>query len=280
MSDRKLKKVLKGRWTMDGAGVRLLRIFANQDTELLDPFLLLDAFGSTKPDEYLKGFPFHPHRGMETVTYMLEGKVKHRDSLGNTGEIGPGDLQWMSAGSGILHEEMPQKSPNGVSGLQLWVNLPRAEKMKAPEYLDALSASIPTVKTDKGLVRPIAGSFMGTAGPLATISRNPSYFDIHLDGDALINLPTIPSHTAFAFAYEGELGLEGAEDFYTQSCLVFGPGDEVNLRAGSGGCRFIFASAEPLHESVAWGGPIVMNTKEELETAFKDLEQGTFIKDK
>jgi len=279
MAERIVAKVIQGTETRDGAGVRLRRIFANRDTSLLDPFLLFDVFGSENAADYLAGFPMHPHRGMETVTFMLEGTVRHRDSLGNSGVIGAGDLQWMSAGSGIIHEEMPQKSPRGVKGFQLWVNLPKAEKMRDPAYLDAPRSAIPSVAIPGGEVRPIAGSFNGVSGPLKGIARDPAYFDVRLDGGATVSLPTPETQTTFAYVYEGALGVgKDTENHAAGCCLIFSPGSSVQLRSGSAGCRFVFARAEPLREPVAWGGPIVMNTQAELETAFRELDEGTFIK--
>lgn len=282
MKARIVTKLFPGRETRDGAGVRLRRIFAHGETELLDPFLLLDAFGSKREADYIAGFPWHPHRGIETVTFMLDGTVRHGDSLGNGGVIGPGDLQWMSAGSGIIHEEMPQPSPDGVRGLQLWVNLPRTEKMRDPAYRDAKAAEVPTVEMDGAELRPLAGAFGDTQGPLTGISRDPAYFDIALSPGASLLLPTPPTQTAFIYVYEGGCSVEGSSsrEVPEGNCALLGSGDELRLRGGSGPCRLVFARAEPLHESVAWGGPIVMNTREELELAFRELDEGTFIKAK
>jgi len=279
MSERKIDRVLRGTPTRDGAGVKLLRVFSNREAALMDPFLLFDAFGSDDPADYIAGFPWHPHRGIETVTFMLKGRVAHGDSLGNSGAIGPGDLQWMSAGSGIIHQEMPQESEGGVHGFQLWVNLPRAEKMRDPAYRDAAAASIPSVQISGGEVRPIAGSFSGISGPLTGIARDPAYFDARLDAGASISSPTPAEHTAFAYVYSGELGTaDAAVSYGPGSCLVFGSGDAAALIAGPDGARFVFAHALPLKESIAWGGPIVMNTREELEAAYAELDAGTFVK--
>ncbi len=279
MAERTVARVLRGVQTRDGAGVKLLRVFSNREAEFMDPFLLFDAFGSDDPEDYLAGFPWHPHRGIETVTFMLEGTVAHGDSLGNAGTIGAGDLQWMSAGSGIVHQEMPQQSPEGVHGLQLWVNLPRAEKMRDPAYRDAAASSIPSVVVAGGEIRPIAGSFDGVAGPLIGISRDPAYFDARLEPGAAVSIPTPEDHTAFAYVYAGELGQsDGAVSYGPGTCLVFGPGDSAALAAGPDGARFVFAHALPLKEPIAWGGPIVMNTREELAEAYRELDQGTFVK--
>lgn len=279
MSERRIEKVFRGTETRDGAGVRLVRIFSNREAAALDPFLLFDVFGSTESADYLPGFPWHPHRGIETVTYMREGQVRHGDSLGNAGVIGPGDLQWMSAGSGIIHEEMPQLSTRGVAGFQLWVNLPRSEKMRDPEYRDAPAATVPVLKIEGGELRPFAGSYDGVEGPLVGIARDPAYFDVRLLPGATVRLPTPEGHTAFAYVYAGELGTaEGPVSFAAGSCLLFGPGEATALAAGPDGAGFVFAHAQPLGEPIAWGGPIVMNTREELETAFRELDEGTFLK--
>lgn len=279
MSERSIERVLRGVQTKDGAGVRLSRVFSNREASFMDPFLLFDAFGSDDPEDYLPGFPWHPHRGIETVTFMREGRVAHGDSLGNSGVIGPGDLQWMSAGSGIIHQEMPQESPKGVHGFQLWVNLPRAEKMRDPAYRDAKAASIPSVIVTGGEIRPIAGSFDGVEGPLVGIARNPAYFDARLDAGAVVSIPTPADHTAFAYVYEGELGtVDGAVSYGPGSCLLFSLGDAAVLSAGPDGARFVFAHALPLKEPISWGGPIVMNTRDELEKAYEELDAGTFVK--
>lgn len=286
MTERSVARILPGVETQDGAGVRLRRVFSNRDVQALDPFLLFDVFGSSRVEDYIAGFPMHPHRGIETVTFMLEGTVRHRDSLGNNGVIGAGDLQWMSAGSGIIHEEMPQKSPNGVRGFQLWVNLPRAEKMRDPAYRDAAKADIPTVSIPGGEVRPIAGSYQCVSGPLTGIARDPAYFDARLDAGATAVFPSPATQTMFAYVYEGSLGVAGDEKsgdakpavYPAGTAILFGSGDQATLQAGPNGARFVLARAEPLHEPIAWGGPIVMNTRAELEHAFDELNRGTFIK--
>ena len=277
MARRKVLRRFRGIETRDGAGVRLRRIFGFDDTAALDPFLLLDAFGSDRPEDYLAGFPWHPHRGIETVTYLLKGSVRHGDSMGNSGVIGPGDLQWMTAGSGIIHEEMPQRSEGGVHGFQLWVNLAAAGKMCDPAYHGVLAAEVPVRQVPGALIRVLAGEYEGTRGPVTGIARDPSYFDVTLEGSAAISLPTHPGSTAFVFVFEGALAGE-AGPARAGDCLLFGPGDEAVLEAGPEGARCIFASALPLREPVAWGGPIVMNTREELDLAFRELDDGTFVK--
>jgi redox-sensitive bicupin YhaK (pirin superfamily) len=253
--------------------VKLIRVFGFGDEEDLDPFLLLDEFGSTRAEDYLAGFPWHPHRGMETVTWLLEGSVRHGDSLGSGGVIGPGELQWMTAGSGIIHEEMPLRSPKGVRGLQLWVNLPRAEKMCDPAYRAAGPAQVPEVAVPGGRVRILAGAFGGARGPVSDIARSPVYLDVVLDAGASMAIETPGAHTAFAYVLEGGLGGATAGD-----CVLLGAGDLARFEAGSLGARFAFIHAEPLREPVAWRGPIVMNTEEELDLAFREYREGSFVR--
>ncbi len=290
MVQRAVKRVFRGVETRDGAGVRLRRVFGFGETEELDPFLLLDAFGATDPRDYLAGFPWHPHRGIETVTYLLEGSVRHGDSLGTSGTIGPGELQWMTAGSGIIHEEMPQRSPRGVYGFQLWVNLPRAEKMRDPAYRGVKAEEVPVVAAPGGSVKVLAGSYGGRIGPVRGVARDPTYLDLCLDpraGEApepAFELEAPEGETAFAFVYEGSLRSAGAgpdgrpTPLAAGDCALFGPGDLARLEAGGGGARLVFARALPLRESVAWRGPIVMNTEEELDLAFREYAAGTFVK--
>jgi quercetin 2,3-dioxygenase len=284
MEERGIARAFPGIETMDGAGVKLVRLFGNREARLLDPFLLLDYFGSDDPDFYLPGFPWHPHRGMETVTYMLKGTVRHGDSMGNSGFIGPGDLQWMTAGSGIIHEEMPQSSPLGLRGFQLWLNLPAAEKMRDPTYRGYSAAEVSVEKIGGGEVKVIAGAFGRSTGPVRGVERDPVYLDLHLgeEGSALVDAPR--GMTAFACVYEGSLESpaepegDSGEEGGLPRCLLFGEGDAVRFKAGRGGCSLVFACARPLHEEIAWGGPIVMNTRSELELAFAEYEAGTFVK--
>ncbi|MDX9957986.1 MAG: pirin family protein [Clostridia bacterium] len=285
MAIRKAELTIQGKTTRDGAGVRLQRIFAGEElARRFDPFLLLDAFGSDDPADYLPGFPMHPHRGMETVTYLLEGSVRHGDSMGNGGIIGPGDLQWMSAGSGIVHEEMPQSSPRGVHGLQLWVNLPGREKMREPAYRGVTAVEVPIVPTGSGQVRVLAGEWGGAHGPVIGVARSPVYLDIELHPGASILLDAPAERTAFCYVLEGSV-LVGTElpdspdkTHLSGSCVLLGTGDEARFTAGRDGSRFIFVHAPPIREPIAWGGPIVMNTRAELELAFRELDEGTFIK--
>ena len=282
MVQREIVRAFGGLETMDGAGVRLIRLFGNREAELLDPFLLLDLLGSEDPELYLPGFPRHPHRGIETVTYMLAGTVRHGDSMGNSGYIGPGDVQWMTAGSGIIHEEMPQSSPLGIRGFQLWVNLPAAEKMVDPAYRGFGATEIPVEKIPGGEARIIAGSFGRSQGPVQGLERDPVFLDLRLgdEGSAVLDAPR--GETAFACVYEGGLELPAGAEARANSglplCLLFGEGDAVRFKAGREGCSLVFACGRPLGEKIAWGGPIVMNTQAELELAFKEYKEGTFIK--
>lgn len=283
MADREVISTFGGMETMDGAGVRLIRIFGNREAEIFDPFLLLDLFGSDEQDQYLPGFPWHPHRGIETVTYMLEGTVRHGDSMGNSGFIGPGDVQWMTAGSGIIHEEMPQPSPKGIHGFQLWVNLPRAEKMREPAYRGYSATEMPEQAMPGGTVRVIAGNFGRTKGPVQGLVRQPTYLDIRLGEEGSVLLEAPMGETAFACIYEGALqspSLPPDTEAGLPLCCLFGPGDQVRLKAGKNGCSLIFACGAPIGEAIAWRGPIVMNTEAELGMAFREYSLGTFVKTK
>ena len=300
MGERRATRIFRGRRTQDGAGVSLTRIFGFGNEEELDPFLLLDAFGSKDPREYLPGFPWHPHRGIETVTYLLEGSVRHGDSLGNAGVIGPGELQWMTAGSGIIHEEMPLASPNGVLGFQLWVNLPRTEKMKEPAYRGVLAGEVPRIRVPGGEVGVLAGDFGGVRGPVEGVARNPAYFEVRLEPAASLTLEAPSEETAFIYVFEGSLAEAGAGDRARAGdrasvgagragdraragvgeCLLFaapGEDDKIGVVSGAEGARLIFARARPLREPIAWRGPIVMNSEEELDLAFSEFRSGTFV---
>jgi redox-sensitive bicupin YhaK (pirin superfamily) len=261
----------------EGAGVRLRRVFGYSQVPQFDPFLMLDHFGSSDPADYLAGFPWHPHRGIETVTYVLSGRVEHGDSIGNSGSIGPGDLQWMSAGSGIIHQEMPQDTPDRLQGFQLWVNLPRAQKMMPPRYRDVPAASVPEVEPASGVrVKVISGEVEGVRGPVRDLVVETEYLDVTLAPGARWTRAVEPGSTAFAYAFEGTAGI-GDETVSAGSVALLGPGDAAALASGAG-ARLLLVSGQPLAEPVAWGGPIVMNTQEELDTAFAELDRGTFIK--
>jgi quercetin 2,3-dioxygenase len=280
-SYRKINRILQGQPTSDGAGVKLTRIFGFYEEGLLDPFLLLDFFGSDRPEDYMAGFPWHPHRGMETVTYMLDGKVEHGDSMGNKGVIGRGDIQWMTAGSGIIHQEMPVDEGGRMYGFQLWVNLPASHKMVPPHYQDIAAGKVPVVKAgDKVKVKVIAGSFNGTRGPVEDIVADPEYFDVELAPDAEFIANVDPEYTAFAYVYEGEARFgEGTEGIlHAMQGALFGHGPAVRATTGKSPARFIFISGKPIGEPIAWRGPIVMNTEAELATAFREFREGTFVK--
>jgi len=282
---RKVKQVIAPQYVIEGAGVLLRRSFGPDRTNLFDPFLLFDHFAFNNPLEGpIAGFPTHPHRGIETVTYMLEGNVRHRDSLGNTGIIGPGDVQWMTSGRGILHEEMPRRGPSGlIDGFQLWVNLPAAQKMRPPRYQEVNASSIPTVEKDGVKVRVVAGEYEGVQGPVTEIAAQPLYLDVTLDPGAQLHLPVSEGHTVVAYLFEGEglFGLDGdgrGEIIAAVRMVVFEDGDYVRIRAGAGSpARFMLMAGAPFHEPIFPYGPFVMNTREEIQQALADLRNGTFV---
>jgi redox-sensitive bicupin YhaK (pirin superfamily) len=268
----------------DGAGVRLRRSIATERLDHLDPFLLFDHFGSENPDDYLAGFPLHPHRGIETVTYMLDGSVAHKDSLGNAGVIGAGDVQWMTAGSGILHEEMPRVGPRRLDGFQIWVNLPAKLKMTRPRYQDVPAASIPEVlRPDGARVRVVAGEVDGTAGAVQEIFAGPTYLDVALPAGRTFEQPVPRSHTALLYVFQGELQIGSAGPsrgaaIPSPRLVILSDGDVVRVHAGETEARFLLLSAQPLHEPYVRYGPFVMNTEEEIYQAVQELRAGTFIK--
>ena len=277
MSRREIRKVLRGFHATDGAGVHLVRVLGYDDVQLFDPFLMLDSFDSTDPEDYIKGFPMHPHRGIETVTYLISGRIEHKDSLGNSGVIGPGDSQWMTAGSGILHEEMPKPSER-MLGFQLWLNLAKSEKMTHPAYLGIAPDMMGHTVQNGVEVRVLSGEFGGVKG--VTPRHLPAtILDLTLPAGSSIAVPAPQGQTAFVFLIEGDGGVNG-EQIAEKSAVLLTDGDEVELAASAGSVlRAIFFAAPPLHEPVAWGGPIVMNTRAELEQAFDELRTGTFIKE-
>jgi redox-sensitive bicupin YhaK (pirin superfamily) len=299
MSIRPVKRVVQSKPTMEGAGVKLHRAFGFGDTGETDPFLLFDDFRNERPDDYRAGFPWHPHRGIETITYVLAGSVDHGDSLGNQGTLGAGDVQWMTAGSGILHQEMPQGDPQGrMHGFQLWANLPSSLKMTAPRYQDVAGAEIPEVVDDDGTrVRVVCGEFWGRRGPVDGIAAEPRYLDIFVPAGVRKTLPVETYRHAFAYVFEGSGTFRDAskpfgvltekgghddeilvrEQTGNRSLVLFDTGDEVTVQAGEDGIRFLLISGRPLEEPVAWYGPIVMNTQDELRQALADLRDGTFI---
>jgi redox-sensitive bicupin YhaK (pirin superfamily) len=298
MSIRPIRKLTSSTPVIEGAGVHLRRAFGFANPSDTDPFLLFDDFRNDTPEDYLAGFPWHPHRGIETITYVLAGTVDHGDSLGNTGSLGAGDVQWMTAGSGIIHQEMPNGDDRGrMHGFQLWANLPSSLKMTAPRYQDVKAADIPTVTDDDGTeVRIICGSFWGRTGPVDGVAAEPQYLDVRVPANTRRRLPVETTRNAFAYVFDGSASFGNASDplpvktetagsdappvptIGDHSLLVFDRGDEVAVEAGDEGVRFLLVSGQPLNEPVAWQGPIVMNTPEELRQAFREYQNGTFLK--
>ena len=276
MAMKPILQTVRGKRAVDGAGVRLVRVLSLEQTRAFDPFLMLDSFDSENPADYLAGFPMHPHRGIETITYLIQGRIEHEDSLGNKGVIGSGDSQWMSAGSGILHQEMP-KACERMLGFQLWLNLPAAEKMSEPAYLSIERDSIPVWEEAGVKVHVISGEFRGARG--VTPRHIPaSIWDVELGAGAAVTLPVPEGETAFVFLIEGD-GLVCGEPIAEKTAVLLGAGGEVELAATpDAGARIIYYAAPPLGEPIAWGGPIVMNTQRELALAFDELNRGTFIK--
>ncbi len=279
MSVRPIKETLIAKATMDGAGVKLRRVFGFAEVPRLDPFLLLDDFASDNPDDYIAGFPWHPHRGMETVTYMLDGRVRHEDSLGNSGVIQGGDIQWMSAGKGIVHQEMPEQADGLLRGLQLWVNLPRKDKMTPPRYQDIPAARVPTVEDAGGAkVRVLAGTFAGKTGPVVDVAGGPSYLDVDIaaGGSFSKTFPADQKVVVYVLDGEGRFAPD-APPTPARRAVVYGDGDRLQVTADLSPVRFIVIAGTPLDEPIAWNGPIVMNTDEELALAFQQYREGTFL---
>jgi len=281
---RKIEKIIEPEPVMEGAGVRLKRSIATETLDYLDPFLLLDHFASTNPRDYEAGFPLHPHRGIETVTYVLRGEVHHRDTLGNSGSIGAGDVQWMTAGRGIMHEEMPQVRPEGIAGFQLWVNLPKKLKMTRPRYQDIRSGEIPEIKNKDGaIIRVITGTIGQVRGPAAEIAADPTYLDVFVPAHATFTQPIERGRTAFAYMFEGEArftgsdGADGGTKITSPKLIVLGDGDEVKVITAETPVRFLLVSGKPLNEPIARYGPFVMNTDEEIEQTLQELREGTFV---
>ena len=299
MSLRPISRVIKSKPTVEGAGVHLRRAFGFGNTKDFDPFLLLDDFRNDIPEDYLAGFPWHPHRGIETITYVLAGTVDHGDSMGNRGSIGPGDIQWMTAGRGIIHQEMPKGDDTGrMHGFQLWANLPSALKMTPPRYQEVKSVDIPEITDDDGThVRVVCGSLWGKRGPVDGIAADPIYLDVSVPPGRRRTLPIETTRHAFAYVFAGNgkfcnasgplavptesvkwLDMAPPSEADNRSLVLFDQGDELEVQAGDDGIRFLLVSGKPLQEPVAWYGPIVMNTQQELRQAFEDLEKGTFLK--
>ena len=300
MQTRMVSRVLKSVPTIEGAGVHLKRAFGYHQLPLFDPFLMLDDFHTSNPDEYLAGFPWHPHRGIETITYILEGLVAHGDSMGNSGVIGAGDVQWMTAGSGIIHQEMPKLSPSGTMwGFQFWANLPASQKMMAPRYRDVPADTIPVVTLRSGCsVRVIAGTIAGMQGPVRDIVIEPELMDVTVPPGVVFEHAVIAGHTVLAYLLDGQGRFDEGVDPYafeyvgsgwmdSERGCSFGPettvlyareGDGIRVTAGEQGLRFLLLSGRPLNEPIAWQGPIVMNTRDELRIAFEEFHKGTFVK--
>jgi redox-sensitive bicupin YhaK (pirin superfamily) len=298
---RKINKVIKSKPVLEGAGVHLKRAFGFGQVQDFDPFLLLDDFRSDNPEHYIKGFPWHPHRGIETITYILRGQVEHGDSMGNSGSIAPGDVQWMTAGSGIIHQEMPKGDEKGrMGGFQLWANLPASSKMMKPRYRDVKSKQIPEVSPGNGVkIKIICGEVNGIQGPVRDIVTDPEYMDVSVPAGTEYIHPTKPGHTVIVYVIEGKARfcqeenpfsyeVEGENYFDLQrksfvtneSLILFEDGKQLAVSTEEEAVRFLFISGKPIHEPVAWYGPIVMNTQAELQTAFDELNNGTFIKHK
>jgi redox-sensitive bicupin YhaK (pirin superfamily) len=299
MSIRPIKRIVRARPTTEGAGVHLNRAFGFGTTSDFDPFLLLDDFRNDRPEDYLAGFPWHPHRGIETVTYVLAGTVEHGDSIGNRGAIAPGDVQWMTAGSGIIHQEMPKGDALGrMHGFQLWANLPSSLKLTPPRYQEVKAGDVPLLTDDDGTrVRIVCGSFWGARGPVDGIAADPVYIDVSVPPEQRKKLPVETTSNAFAYVFEGSGKFCNASAPLAvptepvgwadttppvaadnRSLVLFDRGDEVTVQAGDQGIRFLLVSGKPLREPVAWYGPIVMNTQAELQQAYQELERGTFLK--
>ena len=274
---REMRRIVVGSRQIDGAGVHLVRVIGRGDVEEFDPFLLLDAFDSRDPKDYVRGFPWHPHRGIETVTYLIAGDVEHGDSLGNGGHIRDGGCQWMTAGGGILHQEMPQASPR-MLGLQLWLNLPCKDKFAPPQYRDLSGDRIPRVREKGARIGVISGHYGKTAGPTQGDFVKATMLDVELEPGAEFRLPTDPEATLFVYVVEGAGRFGGADEVASHRAVLFGAGDEFAAKAGDRGVRFALFAGRPLREPIAWGGPIVMNTREELDQAFEEIENGTFIR--
>ena len=279
---REIIKSYNDRPVTEGAGVKLHRVFGNLTDNIADPFLLLDNFGSKNPEDFIKGFPWHPHRGIETVTYMLRGEVEHEDSLGNKGKINSGEVQWMTAGSGIIHQEMPQDTGVELRGFQLWVNLPAKSKMIHPRYRDIRADDIREYNDGNMSMKIICGTYGDVKGPVSELEVDVTYMDVEIGADKTENIKTNPQHNLLFYIFDGnaEIGNENPEPAEKGKLLIFSEGEKVRIKAGTNGVRFLYMSGKPLKEPVAWYGPIVMNTREELETAFREFSDGTFLKHK
>ncbi len=278
---RRVRKILKAKPVIEGAGVRLKRLFGKPELPLLDPFLLLDDFHSNDPDDYLAGFPMHPHRGIETITYILHGEVAHRDSMGNRGVIQSGDVQWMTAGGGIIHEEMPKRTEGTLWGFQLWANLPASHKMMAPRYQNIKAGEIPCVSPNTDVsIKVICGEVGGVRGPVQGIVSRPEYLDITIHPNAVYEHATEKDCTVFAYVIEGSGSFEGEDHppILPENLILFAYGSGIRVRTAEEPVRFLLISGQAVREQIAWSGPIVMNTRDELETAFEEYRLGTFLR--
>ncbi len=296
---RKIRTLMKSKPEIEGAGVHLKRVFGVNEVPMFDPFLLFDDFRSDNPEHYLKGFPWHPHRGIETITYVIDGEVEHGDSMGNKGSISCGDVQWMTAGSGIIHQEMPKGDKNGrMGGFQLWANLPASQKMMPPRYRDVKSSQIPEIVTENGTkIRVVCGQIFDREGPVRDIVIDPEYLDVTVPANAEFVHPTKPGHIVFAYVIGGQGCFSQKKDSFTQerdgeghleidenpsvdneTLVLFGEGDKIAVSTETQPVRFLLISGNPIEEPVAWRGPIVMNTQDELRIAFEEYNNGTFIK--
>ena len=280
MSDmRSIRKIITGKHAVDGAGVKLVRVIGHGDTKDFDPFLMLDAFDSINPDDYTKGFPWHPHRGIETITYLIQGDIEHGDSLGNKGSILDGECQWMTAGSGIIHQEMP-KACDRMLGVQVWLNLPAKNKMVAPQYHGITQEQIPMLEEKGHKVRVLAGTYRGETGAMQGDYIKPLILDVEISPNLAWSMETERENTLFVYIVQGAgfFGPSGGEVIPAKHALLFEEGSALQVKASDIGMRFLLFAGKPLGEPIAWGGPIVMNTREELNLAFKELEENTFIK--
>ena len=276
MKEKMVKEVVQGHRTVDGAGVNLVRVLGLRTVKGFDPWLMLDSFDSKNPDDYIAGFPPHPHRGIETITYLIEGEMAHGDNMGNQGVIHSGESQWMTAGSGIIHEEMPKASPR-MLGVQLWLNLPKEHKMTSPKYFSITKDMIQKIDTDFGVVRVIAGEYQGAKGVKRDYIQA-TLIDVELHADKEAYIPISVDDNTFVFLIDGDAFIKDKK-YYNKSALLLDEGDTIHIKAPKNAdTRFLVCAGKPLHEEISWGGPIVMNTKEELQTAFDELEKGTFIK--
>ncbi len=296
---RKIKRVFKSKATLEGAGVHLKRAFGFHEVKMFDPFLLLDDFRSSNPEQYLKGFPWHPHRGIETITYVLKGDVEHGDSMGNKGNISAGDIQWMTAGSGIIHQEMPKGNDVGeMYGFQLWANLPKTHKMMDPRYQEVKNGQFPVVTRENGpTIKVVAGEVEGVKGPVTDIVITPLYLDVTMPANASFDLPTTKGHTVIAYVIDGKGYFTRDKDLFSyevesseetndekkqiidnESLILFDDGEAVSVTTADEPVRFLLFSGRPIGEPIAWYGPIVMNHQGELQRAFEELDNGTFVK--